>query len=151
MPRFLIVDDDRDRHTLFDLLLAEFSGTVDHARSNEEAIVMLRDARCPPISVTTREDGTRDIKEPPGYDYDIIFLDHDNEFGRDFIGLAHWIRDCEPHFYSSRAPLFVVHSLNPDGAKNIESILRGVELDVVRIEFGSCRMNHKTIAELLKL
>jgi hypothetical protein len=72
--------------------------------------------------------------------WDVVCLDHDlggemfvsSERDDTGAGVARWIADNKPS-----VGRFIVHSHNPDGAKNMESVLKGAEYEVQRIPFST--------------
>jgi CheY-like chemotaxis protein len=107
----LILDDDQVRHDWFrSAFAAENHRSV---LSYGDAIVALKAQR-----------------------YDVIFLDHDlNE--EEFTGadVACYIANEMPE--EMRPKMVWIHSMNPVGASNIESIIRKAGIKTRRVPFGS--------------
>jgi hypothetical protein len=101
--RVLFLDDNRNRREQF--TKNSISHSVDLAVTAEQAIDFLRENS-----------------------YDLIFLDHDLDFahydgdyskGKSGLDVAKFLKTCEHQF----GKIVFVHSLNPDGRKNIKSHL----------------------------
>lgn len=109
--RILFLDDDLERHRAVQSTLLH-----DAAYTAKQAIAWLR-----------------------AKSYDVVFLDHDlggregvDSHGPEETGYtaAKWIAENGPVI-----PLVVVHSMNPTGAGNIASLLRGHGYTVVESPF----------------
>lgn len=116
MPRpvcILILDDDPERHRLFDQNLRHPGLIVDHVRTAAEAINALRHRA-----------------------YDIVFLDYDLhqhgvpiEISCTGRHVSDWIVRHAKHFVDTQ---FIVHSLNPFFAGPMVDDLEAVGLQVER-------------------
>lgn len=127
MSRALIIDDLPERHAGFDKHFSQFEDwTLDHAWSPDEAISFLRAARWPFETIGPN----REITSPEPWSYDLIFLDHDNRKGADFIHVVRFIMNNPDIFVTS--PKFMVHSGNSAAAIGMESDLRVAGYNVER-------------------
>lgn len=124
--KILFLDDDKERHNLFEAKVSKNGVKIHHVWSFDQAIKALTE-----------------------FQFDEVFLDHD--LG-DFSGplgyggrptemtgtdVATWM-SFEHNLPSSKRPkATTIHSWNPDGAKRMHRILRDAGFSsVVRHEFG---------------
>lgn len=76
------------------------------------------------------------------YQYDFVFLDHDlggeegvsSEKSNSGAAVARWIAETKP-----KIGIIIIHSLNPAGALNMESVLLGAGYRVLKIPFLTLR------------
>lgn len=108
MKRFLVVDDMEERHDEFDRLLA--GNQVVHVWNVMQAVLQVR------------EDFMDEKK------FDVIFLDHDIEWGddrRDVVEFVRWLVETPWILEQLKkdGTSFFIHSWNPEGAENMRSTL----------------------------
>ncbi len=145
----LIIDDLDIRHAGFKRHFASQSTLADfqlhHAKTPEEAIGILRDARNPHTRIDTPGcmlgqpfcrhasclSQPSKLTTPEPIEFTIIFFDHDCETGsihHDFMPVVRAITS-DPSLVPNM-PIMWVHSCNPDGAESIRSKLAGAGFKV---------------------
>jgi hypothetical protein len=128
--KVLIVDDMQIRHDGLPRLVTE-EADFSHAYTVAQAVLYVQQAWNPPIRVTK----DRQIIEPPSWDFDMIFMDHDCDVqeGPHFIVFARWLVENKDRF--QKLPLIYIHSGNVVGALALEALFQTAGFQTLRRMF----------------
>lgn len=122
--RILVIDDDPVRHAGFDLHFPAPVYEVVHAHTYSEGLDALRNKG--PWDLACLDHDLGDLNN----DADFIVGGYGQPYFLTGLDLAIWLRDN----LASCPRNILIHSWNPDGAKNMESVLRNIEGITVRVQ-----------------
>lgn len=128
--RWLFLDDSEHRHVHFKSILAGnlSSVIIDHVYTAQEAIDKLRAA--------SDGLGADDMRVPP-FAYDCAYLDHDLEDVDPSASGQAVAEYIALHQEAASRPKFIlIHSWNPEGAKNMAAALKDCGMPVVLKPFA---------------